>query len=108
MTLNIYNPNNCPVRNALTVLGSKWVLIILANLDKSKRYSELKRDISNITEKMLIEKLKLLEEKKFITRKDYKLIPPKVEYKITEFGKESLLLIPILQNIGLKMFENTK
>lgn len=92
--------SNCPIRKAFTVLGSKWVFLIILELNEKKRYGELKKAIPDISEKMLIEKLRLLEKHGFISRKNYKTIPPKVEYSLTNFGKEVLELKPILVKIG--------
>lgn len=71
--------------------------------DSKKRYSEIKKEIPDITEKVLIEKLKLLEENKFIKRKNYKTIPPKVDYCLLELWRESLELVPILAKIWEKI-----
>jgi len=73
------------------------------NLDKNRRYGELKRTIPDITEKVLISKLKILEENGFIKRKNYSEIPPRVEYSLTTLGKDTSNLIPALAKIGRKM-----
>lgn len=96
------NIENCPIRKAFGILGSKWTFLILMELEDKKRYGELKKSISDITEKMLIEKLRLLEKHNFVLRKNYNLIPPKVEYSLTKLGKETLKLIPLLAEIGKK------
>ena len=93
----------CPVRKALAILGSKWVFIIIMELDKPCRFNDLKRSITDISEKVLIDKLKTLEQAKFITRKDFKTIPPKVEYALTDRGREVLKLIPQLTKIGKEL-----
>ena len=94
------NINNCPIRKAFQVLGSKWTFLILLELKEIKRYGEIKKKIPDISEKMLIEKLRLLENYKFISRKDFHQIPPKVEYSLMELGKEALDLVPLLAKIG--------
>jgi DNA-binding HxlR family transcriptional regulator len=91
---------NCPIRKAFQVLGSKWVFLIILELNTVKRYGEIKRAIPDISEKILIEKLKILEKNNFIFRKNYKTIPPKVEYSLTEKGREVLELTPVLVRIG--------
>ena len=78
----------CPVESTLKVLGGKWKILILFHLDGSrKRFSELKRAIPGITEKMLAQQLKELEKDLVISRKVYPVVPPKVEYSITKYGK---------------------
>lgn len=94
---------NCPIRKMFNVIGSKWTFLILMELEETKRYGEIKKRIPDISEKMLIEKLRLLEKHKFITRKNYNRIPPKVEYSLTKLGKETAKLTPMLANIGRKL-----
>jgi DNA-binding HxlR family transcriptional regulator len=83
------------VQATLNVLGGKWKLLILWHLkDTGKRYSELKRLIPEISEKMLIQQLRELEKDAIINRKTLSEMPPKVEYSFTDYGKT---LIPVLQ-----------
>ena len=93
----------CPVRRVLEVLGSKWAFVIIMELSESKRFNELKRAIPDISEKVLIDKLKLLEHAGFISRKDYKEIPPRVEYALTKNGLQVHALLPELIKIGKKI-----
>jgi DNA-binding HxlR family transcriptional regulator len=90
----------CPVRKGMTILGSKWSLLILKNLlSGKKRYSELKKAIPDVTEKMLIQRLRELEEACLIVKKDYKEIPPRVDYSITKRGQKAGEILPILHKI---------
>jgi len=83
------------VQATLKVLGGKWKLLILWHLkDGAKRYGELKRLIPEITEKMLIQQLRELENDKIVERKIISKIPLKVEYSFTHYGRT---LIPILK-----------
>ncbi|ARV61179.1 MarR family transcriptional regulator [Nostocales cyanobacterium HT-58-2] len=83
------------VQTTLKVLGGKWKLLILWHLkDEAKRYSELKRLIPEITEKMLIQQLRELENDGVVDRRVHSGVPPKVEYSFTEYGKS---LIPVLK-----------
>lgn len=82
-------PKLCRVEDALGVLVGKWKPIILLTLlqEGTKRFSELKRSVPGITQKVLTKQLRELEEEDIITRKVYPEVPPKVEYSITEYGK---------------------
>lgn len=88
-------PELCRVEDALGILVGKWKPIILLILltEGTKRFSELKRSVPGITQKMLTNQLRELEEEDIITRKVYPQVPPKVEYSITEYGRS---LEPIL------------
>ena len=98
--INNENLKHCPIRKALNILGGKWVFIILMELKKTKRYGEIKKTIPDISEKILIEKLRLLEKHKFIKRKNFNTIPPHVEYSLTALGKDTIKIIPSLIKIG--------
>lgn len=91
-----YNPNyNCPMEVTLELIGGKYKTLILWHLmDKVLRFSELSRLIPQATPKMLTQQLKDLERDGCIIRKVYPVVPPKVEYSLSEFGKT---LIPILE-----------
>lgn len=83
------------VQTTLKVLGGKWKILILWHLkDGTKRFSELKRLMPEITEKMLIQQLRELERDGIVNRYIYSEVPPKVEYSFTEYG---LTLKPVLQ-----------
>lgn len=93
----------------LSVIGGKWKPIILWLLkDKPQRFGELKKSISLVTQKMLTQQLRELEEDKLISRKVYPQVPPKVEYRITTYGKT---LFPVLESMyawGKKHKKKTK
>ncbi|SES31097.1 helix-turn-helix domain-containing protein [Psychrobacillus sp. OK032] len=88
-------PELCRVEDALGILVGKWKPVILLTLLQggTLRFSELKRRVPGITQKMLTNQLRELEEEDIIARKVYPQVPPKVEYSITEYGKS---LEPIL------------
>lgn len=88
-------PELCKVEDALGILVGKWKPLILLTLlkDGTKRFSDLKRSLPGITQKMLTNQLRELEEEDIISRKVYPVVPPKVEYSMTEYGKS---LEPIL------------
>lgn len=80
---------------------------ILWRLNKATmRYSELKKTLPHITHKMLSSQLKELEEHGFVSRKVYPVVPPKVEYTITEKGREAIPVIEVFRDYGLKMMKD--
>jgi DNA-binding HxlR family transcriptional regulator len=90
---------NCPVATTLNLLSDKWkILVIRELLNDTKRYGELKRNIEGISEKMLSQSLKEMENDKLITRKVYAEVPPKVEYSLSEIG---ITLKPIIDSMKL-------
>ncbi|MEQ7219469.1 winged helix-turn-helix transcriptional regulator [Vagococcus fluvialis] len=90
---------NCPVATTLKLLSNKWkILIIRELLNDTKRYGELKRNIEGISEKMLSQSLKEMENDKLIIRKVYAEVPPRVEYSLSEIGKT---LKPIIDSMKL-------
>lgn len=89
---------HCAMDVTMHYIGGKWKTVVLWYLRKDKkRFSELKRLIPNITEKMLSLQLKTLESDRIVGRKLYPEVPPKVEYFLTDFGKT---LIPMLEEIA--------
>ena len=85
---------NCPVEATLDLIGGKYKALILWHLsDGTLRFSELRSRIHKATPKMLTQQLRELEMQKLIHREVYPVIPPKVEYSLTETGKS---LMPIL------------
>jgi DNA-binding HxlR family transcriptional regulator len=86
----------CPVEATLDVIGGKWKGVILFHLlPGPQRFSDLRRRLPAITQRMLTLQLRELEEDGVIHREIYRQIPPKVEYSLTEFGKtlEPILLM---------------
>jgi len=87
----------CPVTYVMNKIGSHWKPIIIYHLMSGpKRYSELRRAIPEITEKMLIQHLKQLQADNLVHRKAAAVIPPVVTYSLTQSG---LLLTPILDSM---------
>ncbi|GEK43558.1 winged helix-turn-helix transcriptional regulator [Acinetobacter johnsonii] len=80
----------CPSREILEHLTSKWSVLVLRCLsDGVHRFSELKRRIEGVSEKMLSQTLKTLEHDGFILRTVYPVVPPKVEYQLTILGSQA-------------------
>ena len=98
-TKNEEKIEKCPVETALDVLAGKWKILILWYLRaEKKRFSELQKMLPRTTQKMLIQKLRELEEDGIILRVVYPVVPPKVEYSLTEYGET---LKPILKQLYL-------
>ncbi len=95
----IFDENNCPVTATMKVLGGKWkpILINAIYFTAPARFGELKRSVIGITQSMLTQQLRELEDDGIINRKIYAEIPPKVEYTLTEFG---LTLSPVIQTMA--------
>lgn len=86
--------DNCPVGITLELIGGKYKALILWHLAERKlRFSELQKVITDATAKMLTQQLRELESQGLIHRKVYPVIPPKVEYSLTELGQS---LMPVL------------
>ena len=86
--------DDCPVEATLDLIGGKYKALILWHLADGKlRFSELRKAIHSATAKMLTQQLRELEKDKLIHREVYPVIPPKVEYSLTELGRS---LMPIL------------
>ena len=97
----------CPAERAIYFLGGKWKIRILFSLYENKkvRFNELKKVLKTITQQMLSKQLKELETDGIINRKVYQVVPPKVEYSLTEFG---LSVIPILKSFSDWNKKNTR
>ncbi|WP_435187771.1 winged helix-turn-helix transcriptional regulator [Pseudothioglobus sp. nBUS_23] len=88
------NENESPTTAAIKLIGGKWKLCILWQLSQKKmRFGELQRAVGDITQQMLSKQLKEMSKDNLIKRKVYEVIPPKVEYSLTAFGKSG---IPVL------------
>lgn len=89
---------NCEKELTLTIIGGKWKMLIMWHLGKegTKRFGELKSMMSGITQRMLVSQLRELEEDQIVHRKVYPVVPPKVEYSLTEHGRS---LMPILESM---------
>jgi DNA-binding HxlR family transcriptional regulator len=87
----------CPVETMLVLMGDKWkVLIVRDLLEGTKRFGELKKSVGTITQKVLTQNLRAMEENGLLTRKIYAEVPPRVEYTLTEVGKS---LKPVLDTM---------
>lgn len=91
----------CPVETTLTLIGDKWKVLILRDLfTGTKRFSELKKSLNGVTQKMLTQQLRSLEKEQIIERKVYPVVPPKVEYSLTPLGHSLEPIIDSLRKWG--------
>ena len=82
--------NECPSREILEHLTTKWSVLVLRCLsDGIHRFSELRQRIDGVSEKMLAQTLKVLEKDGFLIRTVYPVVPPKVEYQLTILGSQA-------------------
>lgn len=91
----------CPLELAIDLIGGKWKCVILWHLRKGcLRFSELKRRLPGITQKMLTQQLRDLEANGLVDRKVYPVVPPKVEYSLTESSQEFLSALKTMYKWG--------
>ncbi|MBD1907363.1 helix-turn-helix transcriptional regulator [Trichocoleus sp. FACHB-832] len=84
---DIFNAN-CPTQQVLDTIANKWSVIVVYSLSfGTKRHSELQRQISGVSQKMLTQTLRNLERDGLVVRKVYPVVPPKVEYSLTPLGE---------------------
>ena len=87
--------------NGRVIIGGKWKLLIIRNLkERPWRFNELQRDIEGISQKVLTDSLRQMIDDGLAYRHDYQEMPPKVEYGLTELGKEMLPIIDALADFG--------
>ncbi|MCF6245007.1 MAG: helix-turn-helix transcriptional regulator [Sulfurovum sp.] len=94
----------------IEILSGKWVVLLLTHLGEEKvvRFNEFRKVFPDITQKMLSQQLKKLEDNKIIEKKIYSEIPPKVEYRLAPQGKKLVPLLDVMQAWGqeyLKVFQ---
>jgi len=95
MAKNYRKPYGCSVEATLSVIGGRWKPVILFHLLENEmlRFNEMKRTIEGITQRMLTNQLRELEADGVVSRKVYAQVPPRVEYRLTDYGRT---LEPIL------------
>lgn len=98
----------CDMTYAVQLIGGRWKLLIMAGLDKKPlRYSELKKNISGITERMLTLQLREMEKDGILKRTVFAEVPPRVEYELTLIGKELVPICLELSQWGTKHRQQT-
>jgi DNA-binding HxlR family transcriptional regulator len=92
----------CPVATTVQLIGSKWKLLILRNLmNRPWRFNELRKDLEGISQKVLTDSLRSMEQDGLITRTDYAEVPPRVEYALSELGESMRPIIKSMEAFGL-------
>nr|WP_254802285.1 helix-turn-helix domain-containing protein [Kitasatospora sp. SUK 42] len=87
----------CPSRGVLEHVTSRWgVLVLGALFERGYRFSELRRRVSGVSEKMLAQTLQTLERDGFVRREAHPVIPPRVDYSLTPLGREAAELVAAL------------
>lgn len=96
------NMSGCSVEEAMRILGGRWRLLIVSYLlDTPKRFSQLRRDIPDISQRMLTMDLRALEDAGLIERKVYPTSPIKVEYSLTIDGQRLHKVVDVMKDFGL-------
>lgn len=95
------NMQNCPVEATLDLIGGKYKALILWYLSvDTLRYSQLRDLLAGITPKMLTQQLRELESKRLIHREVFPIVPPKVEYSLTDLGKSLMPILTAMRDWG--------
>ena len=93
----------CPVEITLALLGNKWKVLILRELfTGTKRFGELSRGVPGISQKMLTQQLRQMEQDNLVKRKIYAEVPPRVEYSLTEIGRSLSPILDAMHKWGTK------
>ena len=93
----------CPVATTVALIGSKWKLLILRNLmARPWRFNELKKDLNGVSQKVLTDSLRSLEEDGIVTRTVYPEVPPRVEYALSDLGESMRPIIDVMQRWRLE------
>ena len=101
--------DNCPVETTLDLIGGKYKALILWHLSNGKlRFSELKKVVKNATPKMLTQQLRELEAQALIHREVFPVIPPKVEYSLTELGHSLMPILVAMRDWGSSYLRDHK
>ncbi len=94
----------CPVEATLTVMNGRWKVLILRELLQGvKRFGELHRALTGVTQKMLTQQLREMERDGILHRKVYPQVPPKVEYSMTPLGESLKPILEAMQAWGLRL-----
>ena len=91
----------CPIATTVQLIGSKWKLLIMRNLlQRPGRFNELKKDLDGISQKVLTDSLRSMEEDGIITRTAYPEVPPRVKYALSDVGESMRPILTAMQEWG--------
>lgn len=91
----------CPVATTVALIGSKWKLLIIRNLQmRPWRFNELRKDLAGISQKSLTDSLRSLEDDGLITRTVYPEVPPRVEYALSDLGQSLKPILNAMADFG--------
>lgn len=97
----------CPVATTVQLIGSKWKLLIIRNLlSRPWRFNELRKDLEGISQKVLTDSLRSMEEDGIITRKVYPEVPPRVEYALSDLGESMRPILDAMYQWGTEYKQN--
>lgn len=96
--------SGCPVEDAIRLLGGRWRIVLIYHLlDGKRRFSELRRAMPGISQRMLTLDLRALEKAGLVQRTIYPEIPPRVEYDLTAEGRRLRELVDLLGEVGTRL-----
>ncbi|MDE7230551.1 MAG: helix-turn-helix transcriptional regulator [Oscillospiraceae bacterium] len=93
----------CPVATTVALIGSKWKLLIMRNLlSRPWRFNELRKDLNGVSQKVLTDSLRSMEEDGIIIRTVYPEVPPRVEYSLSELGESMRPIMDAMYAFGME------
>jgi DNA-binding HxlR family transcriptional regulator len=96
--------SGCPVEDAMRLLGGRWrIVLVYPLLDGKRRFSDLRRAMPGISQRMLTLDLRALEKAGLVQRTIYPDVPPRVEYDLTDEGKRLRALVDLLGEVGARL-----
>lgn len=97
----------CPVATTIAMIGSKWKLLIMRNLlSRPWRFNELRKDLDGVSQKVLTDSLRSMEEDGIIIRTVYPEVPPRVEYSLSELGESMRPILDAMNAWGTEYKKN--
>lgn len=103
MRHSVSTDDSCPVLKTADIISGKWTILVLRDLASGiNRFSSLERSLQGISPKTLSERLKSLEKAGIITRTSYPEVPPRVEYELTEMGRDLIPLVDHMRDYGAR------
>jgi DNA-binding HxlR family transcriptional regulator len=111
MIEEISNPSHliCPVELTAAIVSGKWTLLIIRDLTNgTRRFCQLERSLQGISPKTLSDRLHILEREGIISRQTFGEVPPRVEYSLTEKGRELAEVIEVMRAFGMKWLNDPK